>query len=90
MDYINDININEAIIHILDNNGGEPILNEYTLNLNDDTYKFVYKHIEKCLKDEELKYAKFNSERNIVKEIVQDHLNGIDKDVIELSKELSR
>jgi hypothetical protein len=90
MDYINEININEAILHILDSNGAEPVLNEYSLDLQEDTYKFIYKHIEKCFKDEELKYAKFNSERNIVKEIVQDYLNGIDSNLIELSKELAR
>jgi len=90
MEYISDINITEAVIHILDSNGEEPILNEYNLELDDDTYRFLFKHIEKCLKDEELRYAKFNSERNIVKEIVQDYLNGIDDGFIELSKELSR
>lgn len=90
MDYINDININEAILHILDNNSPEPILNEYSLELGEDTYKFIFKHIEKCFKDEELKYAKFNIERNIVKEIVQDYLNGLDDDLIQLSKELTR
>ena len=90
MDYISDINITEAVIHILDSNGEDPILNEYNLQLDDDTYKFLFKHMEKCLKDEELKYAKFNSERNIVKEIVQDYLNGIDDAFIELSKELAR
>ena len=90
MDYISDINVNESVIHILDNNSGEPILNEYKLELDEDTYKFLFKHMEKCLKDEELKYAKFNSERNIVKEIVQDYLNGIDNDLVGLSKELAR
>lgn len=90
MEYINDINVNEAIIHVLDSNGGEPILNEYYLDLNEEAYKFIYKHIEKCLKDEELKYAKFNEERSIVKEITQDFLNGIDNDLIGLSKELAR
>ncbi len=90
MDYISDININEAVIHILDSNGDEPILNEYKLELEEDTYKFLYKHIEKCLKDEELKYAIFNSERNIVKETVQDFLRGVDDDLISLSKELAR
>lgn len=90
MEYINDININEAVIHVLDSNGEEPVLNEYSLELNEDVYKFLLKHIEKCLKDDELKYAKFNSERNIVKEVVQDYLNGIDSDLINLSKELAR
>ena len=90
MEYINDININNAVIHVLDVNGGEPVLNEYYLDLNEDTYKFLYKHIEKCLKDEELKYAKFNEARSIVKEVTQDYLNGIDNDLIGLSKELAR
>ena len=53
MEYINDINIQEAVIHILDSNSTEPILNEYTLELSEDIYKFLHKHIEKCLKDEE-------------------------------------
>ena len=74
----------------MDSCAPEPILNEYKLDLSEDIYKFIFKHIEKCFKDEELKYAKFNSERNIVKEIVQDYLNGIDDDLIELSKELAR
>ena len=90
MEYVNDINIQQAVIHILDNNGTEPVLNEYTLELNEDIYKFLHRHIEKCLKDEELKTAVFNSERNIVKEIVQDYLNGIEADIIGLSKELAR
>lgn len=90
MEYINDININEAVIHVLDTTAEEPILNEYSLDLDEDTYKFLYKHIEKCLKDDELKYAKFDYERNMVKEVTQDYLNGIEDDLIELSKELAR
>lgn len=90
MEYIYDININEAVIHILDSNSSDPVLNEYSLELNEDVYKFLYRHIEKCLKDDELKYAKFNSVRNMVKEVVQDYLNGTDSDLIELSKELAR
>ncbi len=90
MEYISDINIQEAVIHIVDSNTDEPILNEYSLELNEDTYNFLHRHLEKCFKDEELKYALFNPERNIVKEVVQDYLNGIDNDLISLSKELAR
>ena len=90
MEYISDININEAVINVLDVAAGEPVLNEYKLDLDEDTYKFLYKHLEKCFKDENLKYAAFNFERNIVKEVVQNYLNGTDSDLIELSKELSR
>lgn len=88
MEYINDINIQEAVIHVLDSNGEEPILNEYKLELNEDTYGYLYKHIEKSLNDEELKYAKFNEERNIVKELAQDYLTG-EEELINVSKEVA-
>ncbi|NFQ40205.1 nucleoid-associated protein, partial [Clostridium botulinum] len=90
MEYINDININQAVIHVLDRNAAEPVLNEYMLELNDEVYKFLYKHIEKCLKDDELKYAKFKQGTNLVKETVKDYLNGIDDDFIRLSKSLAK
>lgn len=90
MEFINDINIQEAIIHVLDKNENEPVLNEFNIELTEDIYKFLHKHCERCLKDEELKTAIFNKERNIVKEIVQDYLNGMDKDLVGLSKELAR
>ena len=71
MDYVNDININEAVIHILDNNSIEPILNEYKLEMEEDTYKFIYKHIEKCFNDEELKYAKLMKREILLKKLVK-------------------
>lgn len=88
MEYIKEINIMEAVLHILDNNSNEPVLNEYSLELNEDTYNFLIKHLERCFKDEELKYAKFNSERNIVKEVSQEYLND-ENTLIEVSKELA-
>lgn len=89
MEYINEISIMEAVVHILDINSDEPILNEYTLELNDEVYKFVLRHIERALKDEELRYALFNSGRGIVKEISQEFLNG-QNNLLEVSKELAR
>lgn len=89
MEYINGINIQEAVIHILDSNGEGPVLNEYKLELNEDIYMYLYKHIEKCLNDEELKSAKFNEERNIIKELVQDYLAG-QEDLINISKEIAK
>lgn len=90
MEYVNDINIVEAVIHILDNNSDEPILNEYKLDLGEEIYKFIYRHIEKALKDEELKYAIFNEERNIVKELSQEYLNGANTDLVSISQEIGR
>jgi hypothetical protein len=88
MEYINEININEAIIHILDNNADEPVLNECPLELTEEVYTFIFKHIQRCLKDEELKYAIFNKDRNIVKEVSQEYLNG-ENSLISVSKELA-
>lgn len=89
MEYIKEININEAIIHILDNNSDEPILNECMIDLNEEIYGFLLKHADRCLKDEELRYALFNDERNIVKEISQEYLNG-ENNLKEVSKELAK
>lgn len=89
MEYIKEININEAVIHVLDSNGDEPVLNEYGLELNDEIYAFLLKHIQKSFRDEELKYAVYNEERNIVREISQEYLNG-QNNLLDISKELAR
>lgn len=73
MEYVNDININNAVIHVLDTNADKPVLNEFSLDLDEDKYRFIYKHVEKVLNDDDLKYGVFNPERNIVKEVVQDY-----------------
>ena len=89
LEYIKEVNINEAIIHVLDNNADEPILNEYALDLDEEKYNFLLKHIQKCLKDEDLKYGVFNEEKNIVKEISQEYLNG-ENNLLDVSKELAK
>lgn len=90
MDYIGDININEAIIHILNIEASAPGLNEYCIDLSEDVYKFLYKHIEKCLNNDELRYAKFKNERNIVKEVLKDYFDGEENNIISISKEIAR
>lgn len=76
MDKIRDISITEAILHVLDTNSDEPILNNYKMQLNEESYKFILSHIERVLKDETLKYASFKSKNTVVKEVSQDYLNG--------------
>lgn len=89
MEYIKEISLNEAVLHILDTNSEEPILNEFRLDLDEDTYRFLLRHAERCLRDEELKYALFNEERNIVKEVSQEYLTG-QCDIVGASKEIAR
>jgi len=89
LEYIKEISINEAVLHILDTNSDEPILNEYRLDLDEDVYRFLLRHTERCLREEELRYALFNEERNIVKEISQEYLSG-QADIVTASKEIAR
>lgn len=76
MDKIRDISITEAVLHVLDTNSDEPILNNYMMELTEERYKFILSHIERVLKDENLKYASFKSKNTIIKEVSQDYLNG--------------
>jgi hypothetical protein len=89
LEYIKEVNINEAIIHVLDNNADEPILNEYALDLDEEKYSFLLKHIQRCLRDEELKYGVFNQEKNIVKDLAGEYLNG-ENNLLVVSKGLAR
>lgn len=88
MEYIKEISINEGIIHILDSNSEEPVLNEYKIELNEEIYNFLLRHVERCLKDEELKYAAFVEDTNAVRDLSQKYLNG-ESDLLEVSKELA-
>lgn len=89
MEYIKEFTIEEAVIHIIDMNSPEPVLNEFTLELNDEAYTYLYKHIGKCLKDEELKYGRFLVEQgNPVLELSQEFFKG-EKDILKTSKELT-
>lgn len=89
MEYIKDITIMDAVMHVLDSNGEEPILNDFYLELNEDTYTFLFKHIEKCLNNDELKYALFNEEANNVKDISQEYFFSYYNNLLETSKELA-
>ena len=77
MDKIRDISILEAILHVLDTNSDEPVLNSYMMQLTEESYKFILSHIERVLKDETLKYASFKTKNTVVKEVSQDYLNGL-------------
>lgn len=76
MDKIRDININEAVIHVLDNVTDRPILNNYKMNITEDSYRFILSHIERVFKDDNLKYAKFKECDSLVKNISQEYLHG--------------
>jgi len=59
MRYIEDITIEKAILHIIDSNSDEPILANKELEINDNIYEFLYKHIVNGLNDFKNITAKF-------------------------------
>ncbi|MBX4259779.1 nucleoid-associated protein (plasmid) [Clostridium estertheticum] len=89
MEYIKEININEAVIHVLDNNSDVPILNEYALDLNEDMYNILLKLIKKGLNDEKLRYAVFNDCTGLVMDQTKKYLNG-ENNLLYISKEIAK
>lgn len=87
---ISDINIQQAVVHILDTNATEPLLNEYVMELTEDVYKFIYRHVEKCFKSDNLRFAIYNEERNIIREICEDFFEGANTNIVDVSKEIAR
>lgn len=87
--YVNDVSINEAVIHILDNNSNSVVFNELELTLNDETYEYILKHLRKCLKSDSLKYAFFSSNNEKIKSLSESYFNG-HKSLIEISKEFAQ
>ena len=79
----------EAVIHVLDRNLGEPILNNNCLELTENTYSFIYNHIKKCFKNPDLKTAVFLDNNNHVKELTNIYLNESRKTFLDMSKDLA-
>lgn len=87
MEKIKEINIIEAVIHILDNNSDEPILNEYGLDLTEETYKFLYKHIQKVLRNKKLIYGQCDG--GGIVGLAREYMSG-NSNIIETSKEIAK
>lgn len=87
-DIPDSFSIDEAIIHILDKGGDEPILNEYVLDLNESVYTYIHKTIDKCFKNNNLKFGKFNPQVNTVKDVSIKLLRN-EENIIDTSKQIS-
>lgn len=66
-----DVMVKRSILHILDTNIGMPILSNIEHPKDADIYEFLEAHIQKVLKDPNLKPATFIEEDHIVKEAVK-------------------
>lgn len=81
------VNIEKAIVHILDKNSDSPILAEVEQEINEEIDEFLAKHIIKSLKDDDNRKAKFIRQNSIVKDCSIDLLS--EENFIEKSKEIA-
>lgn len=86
-DIPNSFIIEEAIIHILDKGGDEPVLNEYVLELSESVYAYINKTIDRCFKSNTLKFGKFNPQINTVKDASLKFLRN-EENIIDTSKQI--
>ncbi len=83
------IHLRRAIIHILDNSLGMPVLSDKELSIKGDVSEFLQKHIIKILKDENLKEVKFERpEDNDIKKLL-DNIKENNDDFINVTKFIS-
>lgn len=81
--------IEQAIIHVLDKNSDEPVLNECTLDLNQPVEEFIAGHIVKLLADEDNIKAKLYNPVGVVHHGVIDMIEN-EGDFIEISHKMAR
>lgn len=56
-----EISINKAILHVLDTNASIPVLSDMLLNMTPSVKEYIEKHVEKSLKDPEIKRTVFRN-----------------------------
>lgn len=64
-----EIEIKKAIIHVLDKESSEPLLNDYEIELTEDITVFLGKHIIRSLGDDDSRKGIFKEGRNIIMEV---------------------
>ncbi|WP_010248697.1 nucleoid-associated protein [Acetivibrio cellulolyticus] len=83
------IEIKKAIIHVLDKDSNEPILNEFELDVNEDLQLFFEKHISKSISDDNARKGNFKDGLNVVKEVCF-RISSDNEYFLEGSKDIAR
>lgn len=69
-----DIQIDKAILHILDKNAAMPVFSENFMDLSDDsTYKFIMNNIKKMYDDTTTRSGRFKQDSYVLSQIVNIH-----------------
>lgn len=83
-----DINIEKATLNIMDTSLGIPVIAEKEMSLEKDINEFISKHIEKCLKDVEIKKTRFKTTDNIFYDTILKYKE--EKNFIKTSEKISK
>ncbi len=68
------IQINKAILHILDTNINTPVISEKEMDLDAEQREFLEKHLEKLLEDPSFKPCELDETHMVVKSFIDDFL----------------
>jgi len=79
------VKVNQAILHILDQNNGVPIFSDVMIGDNSDSLDFIYSHILNLIDDLKVKKLSFENENNEVKQAIE-ALKSEEKTFEEVSK----
>ena len=86
MDY--NISINKSILHVLDTNASIPVLSDVLLNMTPGVKEYVEKHVQKSMKDADIKRTAFRTQSSF-KERISDYRSHSDE-LVRVSREISQ
>lgn len=83
---IEEIIINKVYFSALDKENNALVLSDKELELNEETYEYLEKHILKCIKDDEAKTGKFDGAVNITRELCKEIFEDNDSFIVNAKK----
>lgn len=84
----NTITINKSILHVLDTNAGIPVLSDVLLNMTTGVKEYIEKHVEKSIKDSDIKRTAFRDQSNF-KNRISDYYSH-PQELVRVSREISQ
>jgi len=84
----NTITINKSILHVLDTNAGIPVLSDVLLNMSTGVKEYIEKHVEKSIKDSDIKRTTFRDQSNF-KNKISDYRSH-SEELVRVSREISQ
>ena len=86
MRFCEDLNIKKVVIHVMDQNGDEPVMGDSLVELDSDSYEYLYNHILKVLSSDNNNRGEFLNENGIVYNSVKEMI--LNDDFLEGSRKI--